>query len=146
MTGLYYDNSSRLYTRDSLIQVMLAFIICFLLVVVAVGILWIALVLYRKRFVLRDKLQKADAIVVLAGTRGNMRFLQGKISTAVRLYQERWAPIIICTGKFSVKVSETPTLIPVEALQEAAVVGRIEASIRKKSVFRKHESDFVWSH
>lgn len=105
---------------------MLTFVLFVLLVIVVIGILWIALVLQGKRFALRDRLQKADAIVVLAGTRGNMRFLQGKIATAVRLYQEEWAPLIICTGKFSVKVSETPTLIPVEALQEAVTAGRIQ--------------------
>jgi hypothetical protein len=40
-----------------------------------------------KQIAIRDKLQKADAIIVLAGTRGNIKFLQGKIATAVRLYQ-----------------------------------------------------------
>ncbi|MGH2495346.1 MAG: YdcF family protein [Ktedonobacteraceae bacterium] len=105
---------------------MIVVLISLLFVTVVIGILWTALALDGKRFALRDRLQKADAIVVLAGTRGNMRFLQGKISTAVRLYQERWASIIICTGKFSVKVSETPTLIAVEALQEAVVAGRIQ--------------------
>ena len=105
---------------------MIVAFISLLLVAVAIGILWIALVIQGKRFALRDRPQKADAIVVLAGTRGNMRFLQGKIATAVRLYQEGWASYIICTGKFSVKVTETPTLIPVEALQEAVATGRIQ--------------------
>ncbi|HEU0003642.1 MAG TPA: YdcF family protein [Ktedonobacteraceae bacterium] len=105
---------------------MIVAFVSFLLVMIAVGILWIALVLYGKRFALREKLQKADAIVVLAGTRGNIKFLQGKIATAVRLYQQGWASTIICTGKFSVKVTETPTLIPVEALRDAVTAGRIQ--------------------
>jgi uncharacterized SAM-binding protein YcdF (DUF218 family) len=85
---------------------------------------WIALFMRGKHFALRDRLHKADAIIVLAGTRGNIKFLQGKIHTAVRLYQEGWAPCIICTGKFSVKVTNTPTLIPIEELQAAA--GRVQ--------------------
>ena len=100
--------------------------ISLLLVAVVIGILWIALVMQGKQFAIRDRLQKADAIIVLAGTRGNIKFLQGKIATAVRLYQQGWAPTIICTGKFSVKVTETPTLIPVEALREAVTAGRIQ--------------------
>jgi uncharacterized SAM-binding protein YcdF (DUF218 family) len=98
----------------------------FLLVIVLTGIFWIALVIQGKQFAIRDRLQKADVIIVLAGTRGNIKFLQGKIATAVRLYQQGWAPTIICTGKFSVKVTETPTLIPVEALREAVAAGRIQ--------------------
>jgi uncharacterized SAM-binding protein YcdF (DUF218 family) len=88
---------------------------------------WIALFMRGKRFALRDRLQPADAIIVLAGTRGNSKFLQGKIRTAVRLYQQGWAPYIICTGKFSVKVTDTPTLIPPGELQAAAAAGRIQA-------------------
>lgn len=79
-----------------------------------------------KRFAVRDRLQRADAIVVLAGTRGNIRFLDGKICTAVSLYLKGWAPYIICAGKFSVKVTEAPTLIPLEELQAAVVAGRIQ--------------------
>lgn len=105
--------------------IIVAFI-SLLLVATAIGILWIALVREGKRFALRDSLHKADAIIVLAGTRGNIKFLHGKIATAVRLYQEGWAPYIICTGKFSVKVSGTPILIPVEALREAVAAGRIQ--------------------
>jgi uncharacterized SAM-binding protein YcdF (DUF218 family) len=105
---------------------MIVAFVSFLLVIVVFGIFWIALVMQGKQFAIRDKLQKADAIIVLAGTRGNIKFLQGKIATAVRLYQRGWASYIICTGKFSVKVTETPTLIPVEALQEAVVAGRIQ--------------------
>jgi uncharacterized SAM-binding protein YcdF (DUF218 family) len=55
-----------------------------------------------------------------------MSFLHGKIATAVRLYQEKWAPILICAGKFSVKVTETPTLIAVETLREAVITGRLQ--------------------
>lgn len=88
-------------------------------------IAWGLLVLQGKRFALRDRLRKADAIVVLAGTRGNLGFLDGKIRTAVRLYQQGWAPLIICSGRFSVKVTSTPQLIPLTELQEAARQGRI---------------------
>jgi uncharacterized SAM-binding protein YcdF (DUF218 family) len=80
-----------------------------------------------KKFALRDRLRKADAIVVLAGTRGNISFLEGKIRTAARLFQEGWAPWLICSGKFSVKVSQSPTLIPVEELELAVAKGRIQS-------------------
>jgi uncharacterized SAM-binding protein YcdF (DUF218 family) len=88
---------------------------------------WLAFYKRGKRFALRDRLRQADAIVVLAGTRGNIRFLDGKICTAVSLYQQGWAPRIICAGKFSVKVTDTPTLIPLKELEAAAVAGRIQA-------------------
>jgi uncharacterized SAM-binding protein YcdF (DUF218 family) len=80
-----------------------------------------------RRFALRDHLHKADAIVVLAGTRGNINFLKGKIQTAVHLYQKGLASYIICSGRFSVKVTENPTLIPPSELQEAVAKGRIQA-------------------
>ncbi len=63
---------------------------------------------------------------MLAGTRGNINFLNGKIRTAVHLYQQGWAPYLIFTGKFSVKVTDTPTLFPLEELQRAAIQGRIQ--------------------
>jgi len=79
-----------------------------------------------RRFALRDTLKKADAIVVLAGTRGNIKFLDGKIATGVKLYKEGWAPSLIGVGKFSMKITNTPTLIPVEELQLAVAHGRIQ--------------------
>ena len=75
---------------------------------------------------LRDKLQRADAIVVLAGTRGNIEFLSGKLRTAVRLYKAGWAPYIICSGRFSVKVTDTPDLISHEEIQDAVLARRIQ--------------------
>lgn len=87
---------------------------------------WFVFYMKGRRFALRDRLHKADAIVVLAGTRGNIKFLDGKICTAVSLYHQRWAPYIICSGKFSMKVTETPNLIPLEELELAAVNGRIQ--------------------
>jgi uncharacterized SAM-binding protein YcdF (DUF218 family) len=87
---------------------------------------WLFLFLKGKRFARRDRLHKADAIVVLAGTRGNIQFLDGKIRTAVHLYQRGWAPLIICSGRFSVKVTQTPRLIPLEELQRAVEQGRIQ--------------------
>lgn len=96
---------------------------------VAAYVLLIPLTLWLRRgrqFALRDKLKKAGAIVVLAGTRGNIKFLEGKIRTSVRLYQQGWAPTIVCVGKFSVKVTETPQLILMEELQAAVAAGRIQ--------------------
>jgi uncharacterized SAM-binding protein YcdF (DUF218 family) len=100
-----------------------------IVLVIAILILltgWVAFILRGRQFALRDRLQKADAIVVLAGTRGNIKFLEGKIRTAVRLYQEGWAPFIICSGKFSVKITDTPQLISLEELQAAVNAGRIQ--------------------
>lgn len=89
-------------------------------------IFWAVLYIRGRRFALRNRLQKVDAIVVLAGTRGNIKYLDGKIRTAVSLYQQQWGQYIICTGKFSVKVTDTPELIPVEELLEAVQTGRIQ--------------------
>jgi uncharacterized SAM-binding protein YcdF (DUF218 family) len=89
-------------------------------------LLWFTLIRYGKQFALRDKLKKADAIVVLAGTRGNLAFLEGKIRTAVRLYRQGWAPFLLCVGKFSVKVTPTPHLISLEELRVAVAAGRLE--------------------
>ena len=79
-----------------------------------------------KQFALRDRLRSADAIIVLAGTRGKLEFLHGKIRTAVTLYQQGWAPCIIFVGKFSRMVTDTPTLIPLEELTKAAAQRRIQ--------------------
>ena len=87
---------------------------------------WIYFYIRGKQFALRGHLRKADAIIVLAGTRGNINFLNGKIRTAVHLYQKGWAPYMIFTGKFSAKVTDTPTLFPIEELQRAAAQGRIQ--------------------
>lgn len=38
---------------------------------------------------------------MLAGVRGNIKLLDGKIETAVQLYHRGGAPRIICSGKFS---------------------------------------------
>lgn len=65
-------------------------------------------------------------IYALAGTRGNINFLRGKIATAVHLYRKGWAPHILCSGKFSVKVTDTPTLITLSELQAAVAQGRIQ--------------------
>jgi uncharacterized SAM-binding protein YcdF (DUF218 family) len=107
----------------------------FIILVLMLFAIWFVFYLRGKRFALRDRLQKADAIVVLAGTRGNIRFLDGKIATAVRLYREGWAPRIICSGKFSAKVNGTgePRLISLETLREAARCGRIEEKDIKRA-------------
>lgn len=95
-------------------------------IVLASFFFWLTLYLKGRRFALRDRLCQADAIVVLAGTRGNIKFLHGKIATAVYLYQKGWASRIICSGKFSLKVTDTPTLIELSELQVAAAQGRIQ--------------------
>jgi|SRR5450755_300281 uncharacterized SAM-binding protein YcdF (DUF218 family) len=89
-------------------------------------IAWLILYLKGKQFALRNRLQKADAIIVLAGTRGNIKFLDGKIQTAVHLYKRGWAPYIIAVGRFSAKITETANLIPIKELEEAVIAGRIE--------------------
>ena len=87
---------------------------------------WIAYSIRGKQFALRDRLRKADAIIVLAGTRGNIQSLNGKIRTGVHLYHQGWAPHLIFTGKFSAKVTDTPTLFELEELQQAVAQGRIQ--------------------
>ncbi len=88
---------------------------------------WLFLYTKGKQFALRDCLRKSDAIVVLAGTRGNVKFLNSKVQTAVHLYREGWAPYIICSGRFSAKVdSHKPQLIPLKEIEEAARNGRIQ--------------------
>jgi uncharacterized SAM-binding protein YcdF (DUF218 family) len=89
-------------------------------------VIWLTWYMRGKRFALRDRLCKADAIIVLAGTRGNINFLKGKVRTGVHLYQKGWAPYLIFTGKFSAKVTDTPTLFPLEELQRAVAQGRIQ--------------------
>ena len=103
---------------------IIASIVAFLLSLPLIA--WFTLYMRGKRFALRDRLRKADAIVVLAGTRGNIEYLNGKICTAVQLYKQGWAPYIICSGKFSVKVTEDATLIPIHELQTAVINGRIQ--------------------
>ena len=110
---------------------MITFLISALVLLLMV--LWFVFYLLGRQFALRDPLQKADAIVVLAGTRGKMEFLDGKIRTAVELYHRGWAPYIICSGKFSAKATENPRLIPLEELQEAARKGRIQQSEIEKA-------------
>ncbi len=87
--------------------------------------IWLVLFIKGKQFALRDRLKKADAIIVLAGTRGNIKFLDGKIRTGVQLYKRGWAPHLIASGKFSVKITDTPSLIPLAELEQAADDGRI---------------------
>jgi uncharacterized SAM-binding protein YcdF (DUF218 family) len=96
------------------------------LIPIVVMFVWAVLVMKGKQFALRDRLRKADAIIVLAGTRGNINFLHGKICTAVHLYRKGWAPYLIFTGKFSAKVTVTPEHIPLQELQEAVVKGRLQ--------------------
>ncbi|MBA4603291.1 YdcF family protein [Thermoactinomyces sp. AMNI-1] len=98
------------------------------IIVLSLLIAWFVFYMRGKQFALRNRLQKADAIVVLAGTRENIKFLDGKISTSVQLYRQGWASRIICSGRFSAKVDRTgePNLIPLKELQSAARNGRIQ--------------------
>jgi uncharacterized SAM-binding protein YcdF (DUF218 family) len=89
-------------------------------------ITWMILFVRGKQFAVRDRLRKADAIIILAGTRGNIKFLNGKIRTGVHLYQQGWAPYLITSGKFSLKITESPALVPIAELEKAASEGRIE--------------------
>lgn len=100
-----------------------------LLVSMLVGAMagWITLYSLGRRFALRDQLQHADAIVSLAGTVGNLAFLDSKIATAVRLYRENWAPIILFSGRFSHMATDTPRLMPKAELMAAVHAGRIDS-------------------
>ena len=86
--------------------------------------------LYRlgQRVALRDPLRPADVIVAVAGTRGNLAYLDAKIRTAVRLYSDGWAPSILFSGRFSRKVGDQFAPIPVDELEEAVAHGRIDPS------------------
>ena len=89
---------------------------------------WIILIIRGSRFALRDRLKKADAVVVLAGTRGNLKYLNGKIKTAATLYQQNWADTLIVSGRFSIDTDHPQKTIPIAELQEAAKQGRIQSS------------------
>ncbi len=102
-----------------------ALVLFLLLVGIGVGVGGV-FITQGRRFALRDRLHKADAIVVLAGTRGNLAYLQGKIQTAATLYRQGWAPFLICCGAFSVKLTDTPTLFTEEELQHAVETGRLQ--------------------
>jgi uncharacterized SAM-binding protein YcdF (DUF218 family) len=118
---------SEMLSSYTMQKTKITIIVSILIAFISIPVLtWLSFYRKGKQFALRDKLHKADAIVVLAGTRGNIEFLNGKICTAVQLYQKGWAPFIICSGKFSVKITEDTKLIPVQELQEAVVNGRIQ--------------------
>jgi uncharacterized SAM-binding protein YcdF (DUF218 family) len=101
-------------------------LVFFSLIILAGLALYAAFVRRGKQFALRDTLQKADAIVVLAGTRGNIKYLDGKIRTAASLYHKNWAPYIICSGAFSVKITDSPIHFTLGELQDAVNTGRIQ--------------------
>ena len=67
------------------VRVFLASIVGALLLVPVIS--WLLFYMQGRQFALRDTLKKANAIIVLAGTCGNTKFLDGKIATAVQLYQ-----------------------------------------------------------
>jgi len=91
------------------------------------AVVWFALYVLGRHVALRERLSQADAIVAVAGTGGTMENLQGKILTAVHLYRHHWAPWIVFTGKFSEKVSNARTPMPLATLHEAVAHGRIKA-------------------
>lgn len=94
--------------------------------IAAGGVAWMALYCEGKRFALRDKLMYADAIVSVAGTVGNIKFLDGKVDTAVLLYLQGWAPTILFAGRFSHQATDTPQLMPPEEVESAVLAGRID--------------------
>ncbi len=78
-----------------------------------------------KQFALRDKLQKVDAIVCLAGTRGNIEVLHERIETAIALYKKELAPKIIMSSKFSKKVTKEFKQLDLSEINKYAKEGRI---------------------
>ena len=64
------------------------------------------LYLLGKYVAVQDKLEKVDAIVCLAGTRGNISILHERIETAVNLLSKELANVIIMSGAFSEKIDE----------------------------------------
>jgi uncharacterized SAM-binding protein YcdF (DUF218 family) len=81
-----------------------------------------------QRVALRDPLRPADVIVAVAGTRGNIAYLDAKIRTAVRLYSDGWAPCILFSGRFSRKVGDRFKPIPLDELEQAVAQERIDPS------------------
>lgn len=114
---------------------LLASIIGILFLTGVIILAWILLFVRGKQFAVRNRLRKAaDATIVLAGTRGNIQILNGKIRTATQLYHQGWAPYLIATGKFSFKVTELPALIPLAEFEKAASEGRIDQKDVAKAV------------
>ncbi len=118
----------RRIARNPVMQISLKSLARWSMVAASPIITWRNYYTQGKQFALRDPLKKSDAIVVLAGARGNLNYLEGKIRTAVQLYQRGWAPCIITSGRFSVGISSTPHLIPREDIELAAAQGRIQSS------------------
>lgn len=102
--------------------------------IVGAAAVWAACYWQGRRFALRDPLQHADAIVSLAGNLGNMAFLDGKVDTAVRLYHEGWAPIILLAGRFSHQATDTPRLMPRVELEAAVRAGRIDQATADEAI------------
>ena len=98
------------------------------------AVIWLYLYYYGRRYALRDRLRKADAIVALAGTLGDIRYLDSKVDTAVRLYHENWAPLIIFAGRFSHQATDTPQLISAAELEAAVRAGRIDQESANEAV------------
>lgn len=88
--------------------------------------IWTALYIRGKQFALRDRLQHADAIVSLAGTLGNIKFLDGKVDTSVRLYHEGWGPILLFAGRFSHQATDTIQHMSPMEIDAAVLAGRID--------------------
>lgn len=105
---------------------LLASIISIIVLTWMIILAWMILFVRGKQFAIRNRLRKADAIIVLAGTRGDIQFLNGKIRTEAHLYHQGWAPYLIASGKFSLKITELPVLIPLAELEKAASERRID--------------------
>jgi uncharacterized SAM-binding protein YcdF (DUF218 family) len=75
-----------------------------------------------KQFALRDRLHASGAIVCLAGTRGKHE----RLDTAIKLYQQGLAPLIIMSSKFSKKVTHDYQAIDRMDIERYAAEGRIQ--------------------
>ncbi len=98
-----------------------------MLIVYIIIIIWLILFFLGKFFVPRNQLQKTDAIICLAGTRGNINILHERIEKAVELYKQGWSKIIIMTSMFSKKVGNEFKQFNSDLLKDLVKQGRIDA-------------------
>jgi hypothetical protein len=69
-------------------------------------IAWLLLFVRGKQFAVRNRLRKADANIILAGTRDNVAFLHGKICTGVLLSLQGWTPYLIASENLAYPISQ----------------------------------------
>ncbi len=98
----------------------------FFAVISGIGVAaYLFLYILGKQFALRDRLHASGAIVCLAGTRGKIEILHERLDTAIRLYQQGFAPLIIMSSKFSKKVTDNFNPIQRRDIERYATEGRI---------------------